>query len=60
MTITESDKYKLCLNGSLNNLAAHLEQNRLSHSDGYDFPDVYPTCFARLSRKSIPLMKYPG
>ena len=60
MKTAELQKYKLCLNGFLKNLAAHLEENRLSHSDGYDLPDVCPTCFARFSRKPIPLMKYPG
>jgi len=37
-----------------------LEQNRSSHSYGYDFHDIYPTFFVIFSRNSVPFMKYAG
>ena len=54
------ERYHLTLNGFLKNLTSNLEQNRSSHSYGYDFHDISPTFFVIFSRNSVPFIKYAG
>jgi hypothetical protein len=53
-------KYRVCLNGFLNNLASNLEQKRSSHSYGYGIRVVCPTFFATFPRNPVPSVNYPG
>ncbi len=65
MHTPDRERYHLSLNGFLKNSDFEwgrrvLEQNRSSHSYGYDFHDICPTFFVIFSRNSVPFIKYAG